>query len=109
MEDKFIIKVIVADREYPIMIERGDVDAEIKEARIRKAAKKLNEAIMQLKQRKYTNKDDQDYLAMSSLHFMSKLIEFEEKKEAASPIANKLIDIDKKLSEYIDFELNKTE
>ena len=74
MDDKVSIRVNVADRYYPLKIEAGD------EERIRKAAKMINEKVLQYKQR-YTDKDVQDFLAMAALQFVIKLTEEEEKLE----------------------------
>ena len=72
MDDKLSIRVNVADRYYPLKVEREN------EEKIRKAARMINEKVLQYKQR-YTDKDVQDFLAMAALQFVIKLIEEEEK------------------------------
>jgi cell division protein ZapA (FtsZ GTPase activity inhibitor) len=72
MDDKLSIRVNVADRYYPLKVERDD------EEKIRKAARLINEKVLQYKQR-YTDKDVQDFLAMAALQYVIKLIEEEEK------------------------------
>src|SRR5512137_1273081 len=72
MDDKLSIRVNVADRYYPLKVERE------KEEKIRKAARMINEKILQYKQR-YSDKDIQDFLAMASLQYVIKLNEEEEK------------------------------
>ena len=72
MDDKLSIRVNVADRYYPLKVERED------EEKIRRAARMINEKVLQYKQR-YTDKDVQDFLAMAALQFVIKLIEEEEK------------------------------
>jgi cell division protein ZapA (FtsZ GTPase activity inhibitor) len=72
MDDKLSIRVNVADRYYPLKVERED------EEKIRKAARLINEKVLQYKQR-YTDKDVQDFLAMAALQYVIKLIEEEEK------------------------------
>ena len=72
MDDKLSIRVNVADRYYPLKVERED------EEKIRKAARMINEKVLQYKQR-YTDKDVQDFLAMAALQYVIKLIEEEEK------------------------------
>ncbi len=72
MDDKLSIKVNVADRYYPLKVEREN------EEKIRKAARMINEKVMQYKQR-YSDKDVQDFLAMASLQYVIKLNEEEEK------------------------------
>ena len=68
MEDKLSIRVNIADRYYPLKIDRGD------EEKIRKAAKMINDRVLQYKQR-YTDKDVQDFLAMAALQYVIKVIE----------------------------------
>ena len=72
MDDKLSIRVNVADRYYPLKVERES------EEKIRKAARMINEKVLQYKQR-YTDKDVQDFLAMAALQFVIKLSEEEEK------------------------------
>jgi len=72
MDDKLSIRVNVADRYYPLKVEPEN------EEKIRKAARMINEKVLQYKQR-YTDKDVQDFLAMASLQYVVKLTEEEEK------------------------------
>jgi cell division protein ZapA (FtsZ GTPase activity inhibitor) len=72
MDDKLSIRVNVADRYYPLKVERDD------EEKIRRAARLINEKVLQYKQR-YTDKDIQDFLAMAALQFVIKLTDEEEK------------------------------
>ena len=74
MDERLSIKVNVADRYYPLKVERED------EERIRKAARMINEKVQQYKLR-YTDKDVQDFLAMAALQYVIKLTEEEEKLE----------------------------
>ena len=60
MEDKLSIKVNIAERYYPLKIDRDD------EEKIRKAARLINEKVLQYKQ-KYVDKDIQDFVAMAAL------------------------------------------
>jgi cell division protein ZapA (FtsZ GTPase activity inhibitor) len=71
MDDKLSIRVNVADRYYPLKVERDN------EEKIRRAARLINEKVLQYKQR-YTDKDVQDFLAMAALQFVIKLSEEEE-------------------------------
>jgi len=75
MDDKLSIRVNVADRYYPLKVEREN------EEKIRKAARLINEKVLQYKQR-YTDKDVQDFLAMAALQYVIKLTEEEEKLES---------------------------
>ena len=74
MDDKLSIRVNVADRYYPLKVEREN------EEKIRKAARMINEKVLQYKMR-YTDKDVQDFLAMAALQYVIKLTEEEEKLE----------------------------
>jgi cell division protein ZapA len=74
MDEKLSIRVNVADRFYPLKVERED------EERIRKAARMINEKVQQYKL-KYADKDVQDFLAMAALQYVIKLTEEEEKLE----------------------------
>ncbi len=96
MDDKLTIKVNVADRYYPLKISRND------EEKIRKAAKRINEKILQYKQR-YTDKDNQDFLAMAALQYVVQVIDSEHKKDI-SPILNELEELDKELEQYLQKE-----
>jgi len=71
MDDKLSIRINIADRYYPLKVEREN------EEKIRKAARMINEKVLQYKQR-YSDKDVQDFLAMASLQYVIKLTEEEE-------------------------------
>lgn len=77
MDEKLSIRVNIADRYYPLKIEKED------EEKIRKAAKLINDKVFQYKT-KYADKDIQDFLAMAALQFVIRLIEMEEKQEGIS-------------------------
>jgi len=81
MSDKLTIRLNIADRIYPMTI---DVDDEEK---FRKAAKIFNEKILQYKQR-FTDKDNQDFLAMVGLHFVTQLLDTETKHDIAPVLAS---------------------
>ncbi|TFH38226.1 MAG: cell division protein ZapA [Bacteroidia bacterium] len=74
MDEKLSIRINVADRFYPLKVNREE------EEDIRKAARIINEKVLQYKQ-KYTDKDAQDFLAMAALQFVNQLIELQEKEE----------------------------
>jgi cell division protein ZapA len=77
MDEKLAIKVQIAERFYPLKIERSE------EERIRKAAKLINDRLLQYKQR-YTDKDPQDFLAMAALQFVIQLLDCESKQNSLS-------------------------
>lgn len=87
MDDKLSIKVNLAERYYPLKIDRGD------EEKIRRAARMINEKVLQYKQ-KYADKDTQDFMAMAALQFVIKIIEGEE--------GNGVDSFDEKVSEIAD-------
>ena len=93
MEEKLTIRVNVADRYYPLKIERKD------EERIRLAARMINEKVLQYKQR-YVEKDLQDFLAMAALQFVVKLLNCEEKQDVA-PIMEDIEALNRELDEYL--------
>jgi cell division protein ZapA len=93
MEDKLSIKVNLVDRYYPLKIESKD------EERIRKAAKLINERVLQYKQR-YTDKDTQDFLAMAALQFVIKNLEFEDQINE-QPFIESLAEINNELEEFL--------
>ena len=68
MDDKLSIRVNVADRYYPLKIGRDE------EEKIRKAARMINEKVLQYKQ-KYVDKDIQDFLAMAALQYVIQLLD----------------------------------
>ena len=74
MDERLSIRINIADRFYPLKIDRKD------EEKIRKAARSINEKVLQYKQR-YTDKDTQDFLAMAALQFVIKVIDREDFKE----------------------------
>jgi cell division protein ZapA len=96
MDDKLSIKVNIADRYYPLKIERKD------EEKIRKAARMINEKVIQYKQ-KYLDKDAQDFLAMAALQFVTRVIEMEDRIDV-EPLGQKLQDLSEELEEYIKGE-----
>lgn len=77
MDEKLAIKVQIAERFYPLKIEKRE------EERIRKAAKLINDRLLQYKQR-YTDKDPQDFLAMAALQFVIQLLDCESKQNSLS-------------------------
>lgn len=94
MDDKLSIRVNVAERFYPLKINRAD------EEKIRKAARLINEKVLQYKQR-YTDKDLQDFLAMAALQFVIRLIESEENNDFM-PLQEELRDLDRELGDYLE-------
>ena len=77
MDEKLAIKVQIAERYYPLKIDRRD------EEKIRKAAKLISDKLLQYKQR-YTDKNAQDFLAMAALQFVIQLLDCESKQNLVS-------------------------
>ncbi|MDP4208446.1 MAG: cell division protein ZapA [Bacteroidota bacterium] len=96
MEEKLSIRVNIADRYYPLKIERED------EERIRKAAKLINDKVFQYKT-KYADKDIQDFMAMAALQFVIRLIEMEEKTDESN-LVERLQKLNKVLDEFLKAE-----
>ncbi len=71
------IKVQIAERFYPLKIKRQD------EEKIRKAARLINDKVLQYKQR-YTDKDSQDFMAMAALQFVINLLDCEQQQNVVS-------------------------
>jgi len=73
-DDKLTIKINIADRYYPLRINRVD------EHRVRKAATLVNNAVTKYRTA-YDSKDVQDFLAMVAVHFATNMLETKEKVE----------------------------
>ncbi|NOZ48257.1 MAG: cell division protein ZapA [Chlorobi bacterium] len=96
MDNKLTIKVNIVDRIYPLKIDREE------EEKIRKAAKKINDTVLQYK-KIYSDKDDQDFLAMAALQFVTKVVEQQDSKELDSLIES-LKDLNLDLEEVLEKE-----
>jgi len=93
MDKKLSIKVNIADRYYPLKIDRNE------EEKIRKAAKIINDTIFQYKS-KYGDKDVQDFLSMVALQYATKAIDFENTNDNTQIIQD-IKDLTHELDEYI--------
>ncbi len=96
MDDKLSIKVNLAERYYPLKIDRDD------EEKVRRAARLINEKVLQYKQ-KYADKDTQDFLAMAALQFVIKVIETEDQVDM-TPFEEKVKEISENLDEFLKKE-----
>jgi cell division protein ZapA (FtsZ GTPase activity inhibitor) len=96
MDDKLSIRVNVADRYYPLKVEKDD------EEKIRRAAKMINDKVLMYKQR-YVDKDIQDFLAMAALQFVIKLIE-EEERGSDDDLPKILAELNQKLESALQKE-----
>ena len=93
MDEKLSIRVNIADKYYPLKINRDE------EERIRKAARLINDKVLQYKQ-KYVDKDVLDFLAMTALQNTTRMVELEEKHDV-NLIAENIKDLTEELDEYI--------
>jgi len=93
MEEKLSIRVNVADRYYPLKIDRKD------EETIRRAARLINDKVLQYK-KKYIDKDIQDFLAMAALQFVTRIINLEEDQDS-SGLVGEVDELVRELDEYI--------
>lgn len=96
MGDKLSIRVNVADRYYPLKVNRED------EEDIRRAARIINEKVIQYKQR-YTDKDTQDFLAMASLQFVNQLISLQQ-ESSGEEMGKKISELNKMIGSLLDEE-----
>jgi cell division protein ZapA len=96
MDDKLSININIADRLYPLRIDRNE------EENIRKATKIINEKVVQYKQ-KYASKDLQDCLAMATLQFVIQKFDTE-KRIDISPLVDELEVMNDFLAEFLEKE-----
>ena len=96
MTDKLSIKIKIDGREYPLKVDRDD------EEKYRKAAKILNDILLQYRQT-YSSSNNQDFLAMTAFQFALKTIELEEKVDR-SPLFDELKKLDEELSDYLSLK-----
>jgi len=93
MTEKLSININIDGRIYPLTINRED------EEKYRKAAKILNDIILQYK-KKYANNDSKDFLAMTAFQFVLKNIEMEEQADA-SPFIEEIKELNEVLGDYL--------
>ena len=93
MDEEFSINVTIADRRYPMRINRNE------EEKIRKAAKIINERILQYQQR-YSGKDNQDCLAMSALQFVIQIMDVMDQSNV-DPAMKQIEEINEQLTRYL--------
>lgn len=95
-DDMLSIKVQIAERFYPLKIKRQE------EEKIRKAARLINDRVLQYKQR-YTDKDTQDFMAMAALQYVISLIDCEQQQNVVS-LDEELESINSELDELLKEE-----
>lgn len=93
MTEKLSINIRIDGRSYPLKVGKEN------EEKFRKAAKIINELVLQYRQR-YVNNDSQDVLAMTAFQFALKSIELEEQVDR-SPLLDELKKLDEDLGDYL--------
>lgn len=93
MTDKLSIRIKIDGREYPLKVVREE------EEKFRKAAKIINDTLVQYRQ-KYSSNNTQDFLAMTAFQFALKNIELEEQVDR-SPLFDELKKLDEEISDYL--------
>ncbi|MCL3782055.1 cell division protein ZapA [Prolixibacteraceae bacterium JC049] len=93
MEKKLSINLKIADRPYPLKINRDE------EERIRKAAKIINEKILQYRQR-YKGNDMQDLLAMTALQVVTQNIDLAEKADK-KPFIDEVERLNNRITDFL--------
>ena len=96
MDDKLSININIADRLYPLRVDRKDEES------IRKAAKIINEKVVQYKQ-KYAEKDIQDCMAMATLQFVIQKFDTEKRLDN-SPLVEQLEVMNDLLADFLEKE-----
>jgi cell division protein ZapA len=93
MTEKLSINIKIDGRSYPLKVEKQN------EEKYRKAAKIINDIVLQYRQR-YKSNDSQDFMAMAAFQFVVKNLELEEKVDQ-SPVFDSLKKLDEELGEYL--------
>ena len=96
MDDKLSININIADRLYPLRVDRKDEES------IRRAAKIINEKVVQYKQ-KYAEKDIQDCMAMATLQFVIQKFDTEKRLDN-SPLVEQLEVMNDLLADFLEKE-----
>jgi len=94
MDDKLAINIMIAERRYPMTINRGD------EEKIRKAHGQKIEQVLQYR-KAYKGKDNHDFLAMTALQFVLKMIELSENQDV-DPFIRQIEQINAEVEKYLE-------
>ncbi len=94
MEEKLAIKLKIIDRYYPLRIDWQD------EEKLREASRRINDVVDKYRQR-YTDKDNQDFLAMATLQFVTRLLEFEN-NNTMELLSKEMEDICEEIDQFIN-------
>jgi cell division protein ZapA (FtsZ GTPase activity inhibitor) len=91
------IKVNIGGRIYPIKVEKG------REKLVRTAVEHINQKLADLKQN-YAVKDNQDLLAMYALQLSTEHLHNEKKMMLDLALAERLIEVEQFVTDYLDKE-----
>jgi cell division protein ZapA len=91
---KMTINVKIAERPYPLIVEKAE-----EEEQIRKAAQYINEILLQFR-KSYSGQDMQDLLALAAIKFVVRIFKLEN-NPAHEDISGKLDRINSKLEEFL--------
>lgn len=94
MDDKLAIKLKIIDRYFPLKIDRKE------EEKLREAAKRINDVVVKYSTR-YPDKDNQDFLSMALLQFVTKLVEIENMNNL-EPVLAQIEGISKNIGEFLE-------
>mgnify|MGYP006377709627 CR=1 FL=1 len=92
-EEKLRIKVTIAERQYPLTIQPSEEES------LRIAVAKIREMVEFYKS-KFKDRDVQDALSMSVLHFAVKMLKLEQNREFDNLVEDLKV-LDKQLGEYL--------
>lgn len=95
--NKFVINLEVANRTYPVAIERGD---EKKEYYARRAAKRIQDKILLYKQYYDKSVGEKDLLAMASIQLVMELIQLEDKNDTL-PFTERIQQLTNEIGVYL--------
>ncbi|PKP18094.1 MAG: cell division protein ZapA [Bacteroidetes bacterium HGW-Bacteroidetes-21] len=94
MEDKINIRITIAERVYPMIIDRDEEEI------VRKAARGINELLAKYK-RTFSGHDIQDYLVMAALQYSKDNLRHKVGEEDKK-FENELISIERQLDAIIE-------
>ncbi len=94
MKEKISINIHIGGRYYPMKIKVEE------EVMIRKAAKIINEKIARYKKANFQNIDNYDCIAMTSLHFATKMLKIEKEVDIL-PFFEEINEINKNIDKFL--------
>ena len=95
--DEFVINLEIVGRTYPVTIKRGD---EQDEYMMRKAAKRVQQNVIQYKQHFAKSIEDRDLLAMVAVQLALEVVLLEERNDT-QPFTHKIQQLTETLEDYL--------